>query len=105
MRALAYQMDRRVTIQAPSTVQDAAGQPVAGWSDVATLWASIIDLSGREYIAAGGTQNMAETKITIRHRAGITPAMRVVYGADIYKITAVLGQDNRTLLLMCARFQ
>ncbi len=101
-------LDKRVTIQAPATGQDAYGQPLTGWTNVVTdgdgkVWASIADLTGREYLAAAAVQASAQSKITIRYRAGIVAAMRILYGADIYNIEAVLGQDKRQLLLMCSR--
>lgn len=99
----AGRLNKRITIQSPATGQDATGEPTTGWTDVATVWASIVDVSGREYVAAGGLQNSAQTKITIRYRAGIVPSMRVVHGSDAYNVEAVLGQDKRSLLLMCSR--
>ena len=99
----AGRLNKRITIQSPATGQDATGEPTTGWTDVATVWASIVDVSGREYVAAGGLQNSAQTKITIRYRAGIVPSMRVVHGSDAYNVEAVLGQDRRSLLLMCSR--
>lgn len=101
--SLSLQLNKRVTIQSAAITQDAAGQPVNTWATVASVWASIVDISGREYVAAAAVRNEAETKITIRHRAGIAPAMRVLHGTVAYNIESVLGQDNRTLLLMCSR--
>lgn len=103
MRIHSGWLNRRVTVQTPATGQDANGEPLTGWTDVATVWASITDVSGREYVAAGGLQNAAKTKILIRYRAGVVPAMRVVNGTDIYNIEAVLGQDRESLMLMCTR--
>ena len=99
----AGRLNRRCTLQQPGTTTDELGQPIPGWTDVATVWASIVDVSGREYVAAGGLQNSAQTKITIRYRSGIVPSMRVVHGSDAYNVEAVLGQDRRGLLLMCSR--
>ena len=99
----AGRLNRRCTLQQPGTTTDELGQPIPGWTDVATVWASIVDVSGREYVAAGGLQNAAQTKITIRYRSGIVPSMRVVHGATIYGIEAVLEQGRDALLLMCVR--
>jgi SPP1 family predicted phage head-tail adaptor len=99
----AGKLNRRVTIEQKSTVQDAYGQPVETWTEVATVWADIRDQTGKEYFAAQATQNPVQTKITIRYRAGILPAMRVVHGSGTYNIEAVLGQDKISLLLMCSR--
>lgn len=101
--SLSQMLNKRVTIQSSVLTQDAAGQPVLAWTDVATVWASVIDISGREYVAASAVRNDAETRITIRHRAGVVPAMRVLHGTIAYNVESVLGQDNRSLLLMCSR--
>jgi SPP1 family predicted phage head-tail adaptor len=97
------QFNRKVTLQVPAAGQDAYGEPLTGWTNVVTVWASIVDVTGREYLAAAATQNAVQTKITIRHRSGVLPAMRVVHGADVYSIEAVLGQGGTELLLMCTR--
>ena len=101
--SLATTLNKRITLQAPATGQDDYGAPLSGWTDVAIVWASIVDISGREFIAAAAVQASAQTKLTIRHRDGVLPAMRVLHGAVIYNIEAVLGQDRRELLLMCSR--
>ncbi len=100
--SLAMRLNQRVTIQQQSTAVDEIGQPVVSWSDVATVWAEVKDVSGREYIAAGAEQSAVLTKITIRQRDGIVSAMRVLHGSDTYGIDAVLESD-RTMLLMCKR--
>ena len=107
--SLGARLIHRVKLQAMGPAQDAAGQPIAAdWSDVVAdgdgkLWAEVRDVNGREFAAAGATQNLVLTTITIRYRAGIVPAMRALHGSDIYNIEAVLGQDRRTLALMCSR--
>lgn len=99
----AGQLNRRITLQAPVTGQDEYGQPLTGWTDVATVWASITDMTGREYIAAAAVQASVQTRITIRYRAGIVAAMRVLHGADVYNVEAVLERDSQVLNLMCLR--
>jgi len=100
----AGKLRERITIQAPATGQNAYGEPNTGWTDVVTsLPADVHDLSGREYLAAAATQNAVQTKITIRYLAGLTAAMRVVHGADLYNIEAVLAQGKTAIVLMCSR--
>lgn len=96
-------LDQRVMIQAPATGDNDFGEPLTGWIDVVPVWAAIADLSGRQYIAAQAAQNAVQTTITIRHRTGITAAMRVLHGADIYDIEAVLDRDRVWLDLMCVK--
>ncbi len=101
--SLSMQMNQQVVLQALTPGRDAYGSPSTEWAAVATVAASVQDLTGREFVAAGGTQNAATTKITIRYRAGVVATMRALHGGNIYSIEAVLGQDRRTLLLMCSR--
>ena len=96
-------LNRRITIQARTTGQDAYGEPLTGWTDVANVWADIEDATGNQMIAAQAILNPVETKITIRYRLGVTAAMRVLHKTDVYDITAVLGQDRRTMELLCKR--
>lgn len=95
--------EKKVVIKAPDSTRDANGQPTPTYVDFATLWASIEDLSGREFVAANATQNSALTRIGIDYIEGIEANMRVVHGSTIYNIEAVLGQDKRSLMLMCKR--
>lgn len=101
----AYELrDKRIRIDAPSNAQDStSGNVSTGYTHFATVWAGIEDVSGREYVAAGATQNSVNTRITVDYMPGIVANMRVVNGADFYNIEAVLGQDHRTLTLMCRR--
>lgn len=102
--ALAAQLYYRITIQARAATQDAFGQQAVTWSDVATVWAGIEHIDGRETVASGTVNPAATAKITIRFRADVTPAMRVTYRGDAYDIVAVLPQQNhRALLLLCTR--
>lgn len=107
--SLAARLNKRILLQVMGPAQDAAGQPIAAdWTNVVAdgdgkLWAEIRDLSGREFVAAGATQNQVVSTITIRHREGVAAKMRVLHGSHIYNIEAVLGQDGRTLALMCSR--
>ncbi len=107
--SLGARLNKRITLQVIGQAQDAAGQPIAAdWTNFIAdgdgkVWAEIRDVSGREFVAAGATQNQVMTTITIRYRAGVLDKMRALHGADVYRIEAVLGQDQRTLALMCSR--
>lgn len=96
-------LDKRITIQSQSTTQDAIGELVTIWDTVCVVSASIKDLSGREFIAAGATVDTVLTQIEIRYRTGITSAMRVIVGSVNYNIETVLNQNSKSLLLMCKK--
>ena len=96
----------RVTIQVRSSVDDAAGEPVLGWTDFATgVHGNVNDMTGKEYIAAQEVTNAVNTTIIIRYREGITAAMRAVSRGVTYNIMAVIEPENkrREMHLMCVR--
>ncbi len=86
----AGRLNRRCTLQAPGTTQDELGQPIPGWTDVATLWADIRMKSGLESIKAGAPVSVVQASIRVRYRAGITAGMRIVHNLQAFNITAVL---------------
>lgn len=99
---LAHRLKYRITIQQQSATQDAFGEPVRTWTDVASVWAEILPLNGRELFAAQTNQSQVDSKIVIRHRNGITAAMRILQSSTEYNIEAVLPQQGRELYLLCS---
>lgn len=86
----AGRLNRRCLLQSPSTATDELGQPIPGWTDVATVWADIRMKSGLEAIKAGAVVSTVQASIRIRYRAGVNAGMRVVHNLVAYQITAVL---------------
>jgi SPP1 family predicted phage head-tail adaptor len=86
----AGRLNRRVTLQSPSQSVDELGQPIPGWTDVATVWADIRMKSGLEAIKAGAPVSVVQASIRVRYRTGITAGMRVVHNLVAYEIKAVL---------------
>ena len=82
----------KVLLQAPVVQTAEDGEPViTEWVDVCKpVYAAIESLSGREWMASAEFRPDVTTRIRIRWRTGLTSAMRVVHGAVIYNITAVL---------------
>lgn len=93
----------RVTIQQKGKVQDEYGQEREDWMDVATVWAAVEPLRGREYFEAHQVQAEVTTRIRIRYRPGVRPDMRVVYNGRIFNIQSVIDPEerHRELQLMC----
>lgn len=96
-------LNRRVTIRQQAAGTDAAGQPLAGWVTVDTVWASIRHPSGIEALRADAPVSTARASIKVRLRSGITAAMQAVHGATVYDIKAVLPdqEDRRYMFLVC----
>ena len=98
-------LDQRITLQQRSTALDALGQATESWVDVATVWASAQPLRGREFFAAGAMQSEASVRFRIRHRAGVTGAMRVLWRGVAHALVAEpidVDGGRHTLELMAA---
>ena len=100
-------MRQRVTIQARASTQSGTGQPTGAWSTVATAWASIEPLSGREQLAAQAAQSETTHRVTMRYRSGITTKMRISFGGRLFNITSVrsLEERGRVMILDCTEGQ
>ena len=86
----AGRLNRRCVIQQPGTATDELGQPIPGWTDVATVWADIRHKSGLEAIKAGAPVSTVQTSIRIRYRSDVTAGMRVAHNLVAYDIVAVM---------------
>lgn len=100
-------MRHRITIQEFSGTADGFGDPLqrddAEWTDVATLWAAIDPVSGKEFYAVEQSQSEVTHKIRCRYRTGLTTAMRIKYGSRKFKIISIINWEERgeSLLIMC----
>lgn len=80
----------RVQIQKNSGTQNNLGEFASDWVTVATVWADIRYLNGKEYLASQLETNKASVSIRIRWRNDIEPTMRILSGNLLYNIEAVL---------------
>lgn len=94
----------RVTIQRQEIVFGKFGAPLHDkvWENVATVWASLEAMSGREFFASQQVQSEVTHKVTIRFRPGVAADMRIVHGGKVFGIVAPLPDNRGTrLVLMC----
>lgn len=96
-------MRHRVTLRKKEIAEDALMQQLEAWTDIATVWARIEPLSGREYFAARQENTEVTTRITIRYLPGITTDSRVVFGGRVFEVLSAIDPEERceSLILMC----
>lgn len=103
----AGKLNKRILLQRPVKVQSpTTGAVTDDWADVKKLWASVVDLSARDLVAAQAGQSEVTTRITIRWRDDITDKHRIIYRNRIYNIAGVLEDDKsgkEYLTLPCSR--
>jgi SPP1 family predicted phage head-tail adaptor len=93
----------RVTLLSVGASPDGAGGFSEQWSEVATVWAGIAPITGRERWQAQQVSPSATTEITLRWRSGVTPSMRISSEGITYGILDVqaMGGEKRFLLCLC----
>jgi SPP1 family predicted phage head-tail adaptor len=93
-------MRHRITIfSVDSAAQDAAGQPADVETELATQWASIEPLTGRESWLLPQVVGEVSHKITTRYVAGVTPKHRIRYGSREFDIVVARNLEERGIQL------
>ena len=98
-------LDQRVTLEQRVEGQDEAGQPFEDWMPVFDAWAAVEPLRGREVIRADAVANITDVLVKLRYRPGVTNAMRIRHGDDVYDIESVanIKSADREVELLCKR--
>lgn len=93
----------RVTIEEKLPSQNGFGEEIVTWGEVATVWASVEPLRGREYRAADSEQAEMTTRIRARWRDGVIPTMRASWNGHVFDIEQVIRplERKREMILMC----
>lgn len=99
----AGQLDRRITIQTFSETTDTFGQQVKTYSTLASVWANVVERSGKEGEEGDMLASTKRVEFIIRYRTDVNAEMRVSYNSNIYKIQSILNADARKayLKLVC----
>jgi SPP1 family predicted phage head-tail adaptor len=99
------QLNRRVTLEAPTLNSDGGGGYSASWNTVATVWAAIEPVSGTDVFGPDATEARVKYRITIRRRSDVLAGMRVNDGGRLFAIHAVLddGPQSKFFTLLTER--
>jgi len=98
----AGKLRHRLILQRDDGTADASGEVVPSWTTVATLWASIEPIAGREVFEASQAQSRATLRVRIRYYSGLTSKHRFLWGTRILNIDRVinlLGRDAEMEIL------
>ena len=98
-------LDRRIVIQVNTPPQNGYGESVPAWTVLATVWAQVIPVSGREAVTGGAIIAEADTTFRIRWRDGILPTHRISYGSNLYDIRHIAEIGRREGIDIVAKMQ
>ena len=83
-----------VTVEKPGTTLDDFGQvTAASWTTVATVWANLMPVGGRESVRAGAVGSTLSMTILVRYQDDLMPpqttdAWRIRAGSRLFNIIA-----------------
>jgi SPP1 family predicted phage head-tail adaptor len=100
----AGQLNRRIQIQRQSTIQDSMGGPQRTWIHLATVWAGIQPLAGRELENAQRMASDITHQITVRYQpiffdTRVVAGYRALYKARVFNIHAALNEEERNAFI------
>ena len=87
-RNAASRLNERVSIERPVKVLDELGGQQVEWSELASVWAEVIALTGsaRERVAAKQTDALAGYRVRIRWRNDVNATMRLRWRSHLLSI-------------------
>jgi SPP1 family predicted phage head-tail adaptor len=88
-------LNKRITIEQPSTAQDAAGGLSPTWSTFAQVWGAVEPLAGYKLFAAQQADAGVTGTVRIRYLAGVLPNMRVNYNGRYLYIKSIINTNER----------
>ena len=91
-----------VVLQVRTTSRD-HGSVIETWGTLASVWAEVRPLEGRELYAAQQVNAELTTQIRIRFTQNFNTINRVLFGSRVYDVLSVVNPDerNRELVLQC----
>ena len=91
----------RLTLEQLSRVADEGGGFTESWVTVATLSADLRPIEGDERYEADRLAGRNTHQVSLRHRAGVAPAMRFRKGTRIFHIVSAIDVEERKRWLTC----
>ena len=79
-------LNQRVTLQSITQTQS-YGEVTDSTTDLATVWAEVLELSGRELVNAKQLNADTTLRVRIRYRTDVDSNCRVVWGSRILELT------------------
>ena len=99
-------MQHRVVLQKPGGLRDSVAERDTTWTNVATVYAAVEPVTGREQWIAAQMQQSTTHKVTLHYNplyAMVDASWRVLFGKRVLVIDSVRNRDeaNIELELIC----
>lgn len=86
----------RIALQRNTPAQATDGSNVDSWTTIAIVWGELLEIRGREYLAAQEAHSELTAKIKIRYRSDIRKdEWRAMFGDRVFDIQHVADLKGR----------
>jgi SPP1 family predicted phage head-tail adaptor len=85
----------RITLERNEPTQATDGSNIDNWIPVATVWGELLEVRGREYLAAQEAHSELNAKIKIRYRPDVRPEWRALFDGRTFDIQHVADLKGR----------
>lgn len=96
----ANDLREQVTIQQATMTRDAYNAEVPAWSNVATVWARVLERGGREPVLADRPVMLISYEVTIRAGRTVTHGQRVIWRTKTLGIETVTPLPADGLIML-----
>jgi len=95
--------DKRIIIQYRVYSRSTIGEETVTWTTEDTVWAQVrpVGANKREYLSMQKIQSDVTHMVTIRHRNGLNPNKRFLYGNRVLNIQNIVNPLERNEVLVC----
>jgi SPP1 family predicted phage head-tail adaptor len=85
----------RIAIRRRTETKNAGGGLDIGWADLATVWANIRSINGKEAIIGGVLQGISYFEIVVRHRTDLEVADQILWLSSGDRELNILSAEDR----------
>jgi SPP1 family predicted phage head-tail adaptor len=106
-RKMLGSLRQHATLYTRVTTPDGGGGGTLSWNAIGSTWIRIVPQSASESLTADAPQARVATQLVMRRNASVQAGMRVVAGARLFRIEAVLDQGDWSpfITLACEELQ
>lgn len=104
----AGKLNRRITLEERTTQKNAYGHEIDAWTPLATIWASVKPIGGREKLRANAIGADLTHTVLVRYQKRFLPptyaaALRISYDGRIFNIVSARDVDeaHREIVFDC----
>jgi SPP1 family predicted phage head-tail adaptor len=100
-RTIASRLKSQLLLEEESLISDGLGGQTSTWNTVATLWAEISPISGKEQLFASQLNSSVRYRLMLRYRGEVTTRMRLRDDTNnrIFNIRSVINVEEKKQLI------